>query len=293
MASSDTRRGLWTGIATYLLWGLVPLYYKALGPVPALEIVAHRVLWSVAMVLPLLLLLGRGAELRRALSDPRQLGWLVASALLVSTNWLIYVWAISAHKLLAASLGYFLNPLVNIALGVVFLGERLSGRQKLAVAVAGIGVAIALAGALSDAWVALALALSFGTYGLIRKRAPLDSLLGLTAETLVLLPLAAGLFLWMPGPMTFGQDLTTSLLLAASGLITVVPLYLFASAARLLPYSTLGMLQYIAPSMIFVMGLLLFGEPLRPAMLAAFIAIWGSLALFASDAVSRARASSR
>jgi chloramphenicol-sensitive protein RarD len=217
---------------------------------------------------------------------------LFASATLIAINWLIYIWAVSTDHILAASLGYYLNPLVNVLLGRLFLGERLRPLQMAAVAVAAIGVAVLIGDALDTLWVSVSLAFSFGLYGLIRKVTPVGSVPGLAIETTLLAPLALGAVFWyaQAGTGGFGDDLTTSGLLILAGVITAVPLLMFATAARRMSYASLGFVQYIAPSIAFLLGVYAYGEPLSTTKLACFVLIWTSIAIFCADAIKTYRA---
>ena len=232
-------------------------------------------------------------EYLAALRDWRTLRLLLASALLIAVNWLVYIYSIFTDHVLAASLGYYLNPLVNVMLGMVFLGERLSRLQLAAVVIAGIGVAILLAGALDTLWISLTLAFSFGIYGLIRKVVPVGSLPGLAIETTVLfvpsLAIAA-FYLWAGDGRGFGSDGSISALLMAGGIVTAVPLLLFATAARRMSYAALGFVQFLAPTVQFLLSLFVFHEPLKPAQLACFILIWASIAVFSFDMWRKMRA---
>jgi chloramphenicol-sensitive protein RarD len=218
---------------------------------------------------------------------------LLASATLVAINWLIYIWAVSTDHILAASLGYYLNPLVNVLLGRLFLGERLRPLQMVAVAVAAIGVAILIGDALDTLWVSISLALSFGLYGLIRKITPVGSVPGLATETTLLAPLALGAVLYFAqvGGGGFGDDMTTSGLLILAGAVTAIPLLMFATAARRMSYTSLGFVQYTAPSIAFLLGVFVYGEPLSTTKLACFILIWFSITIFCADAIKTYRAS--
>jgi chloramphenicol-sensitive protein RarD len=290
----DPRIGALAAAGAFGLWGLTPLYFKALEAVPALEIIAHRVLWSV----PLLALMlnfgggwGRLAALRRS---PRLIATLALTMLLVTGNWLVYVWAVNAGRVLESSLGYFIVPLVSVALGALVLGERLSWPQRLAVALALAGVVnqVLQLGALP--WVSLTLALTFGLYGLLRKRLPLDSVSALMVEVLLATPAAAIYLGWLAqrGETGFGRFGTgVDLLLAAAGVVTVVPLLLFTIGARRLTLSTLGFLQYLAPSLMFLLGVFLYGEPFTASQLLTFGLIWLGLALYSADLLRRRGAS--
>ena len=290
-----TRTGLMLGLGAYLIWGVLPLYFKAIAQVPATEIVAHRIIWSLLFLGLLAFLLGRWPAIVAALRNPKVAGTLMLTALLIAANWLIWVWAVVNDHVLEGSLGYYLNPLVNVLLGVVLLKERLSRGQALAVLLAGAGVAVLAAGAGGGLWISLSLALSFALYGFVRKVAPVESLAGLLIETAILTPVALGYILWLRqyGRSGFGVDLTTDLLLSLAGAATAIPLLLFTAAARRLPYSTLGFLQYIAPSLQFLLAVLLFGERLTLPHMICFAAIWTALAIFAFEGMRKGRAAAR
>lgn len=293
-AETEARKGVAFGLSAYLLWGFLPVYFKLLGGVAPTEVVAQRVLWSVLLLAGLIAATRRWPQLRAAIANPQALRILTLSALLIGANWLIYIWAIGARHVLETSLGYFLNPLVNVVMGVVLLKERLTRAQGMAVGLAALGVSVLAAGAVSGLWISLSLAGTFATYGLLRKIAPVDSLGGLTIETVLLLPLAAAYLLWLGADgMAFGDDLGTSLLLALGGVVTATPLLLFAAGARRLPYSTLGLLQYVAPTIQFLLAVLAYGEPLTTAHLFCFALIWSGLAIFAFDGLWRGRQAAR
>lgn len=290
MARSETRTGLIYGVGAYLIWGLLPLYLKLLTTVTPVQVLGHRILWSALLLIVVVVALRRIGTIRTAASA-RVLGLLTVSALLISVNWLVYVWAVVNAHVLEAALGYFINPLVNVALGVAVLRERVRPMQGVAIGFASAGVlAMALGG--GALWISLTLALSFGTYGLIRKVVAIDALGGLTIETLILAPFAAAVLAWswMQGTAAWGTSLHLDALLAFSGVVTAVPLLLFALAARRLPYSTVGLLQYIGPSLAFLQAVLLFGEPLRPVHLVTFGLIWAGCAMYAWDSLRAARA---
>lgn len=278
--------GLPYALGAYAIWGFVPLFFKLLTTVPPVEVLAQRIVWSLPLCFVIMAFRRQIGDYLAALKDWRTLRLLLASAVLIAVNWLVYIFAIFSDHVLAASLGYYLNPLVNMVLGVFFLGERLSRLQAVAVAIAAVGVAILLAGALDTLWISLTLALTFGTYGLIRKVAPVGSLPGLAIETTLLLPpslAAAVYFVWIGDGRGFGADAGISWLLAAGGVVTAVPLLLFATAARRMSYAALGFVQYLAPSIAFLLSLFVFGEPLKPAQLACFVLIWTSIAVFSFD----------
>lgn len=288
----DHRHGLAYGLSAYLIWGLVPIYFKWVAVVPPLEIIAHRILWSVVLLAVILTMIGRLRSIGTIMRDRAVMRALFASALLIAVNWTIYVWAVVNGHLLAASLGYFLNPLLNVVLGVAVLKETLSLGQKVAIALAAVGVVIAAGGALDQLWISVALATTFALYGLVRKVTPVGAIEGLAIETMVLAPLCLGWLVLkgMDGTLAFGRDHHIDLLLVLSALVTSVPLMAFAAAARRIPYSTLGVLQYVAPSIVFLLGILVYHEPLRPAMMIAFVLIWLGLVVFTADMLRRGRA---
>ena len=285
------RAGYLYGVSAYFLWGVVPIYFMQLSTVPALDIVAHRILWSVPFLI-LLLSVGRAwPQVSAAIRNPRTLSLLGVTAVLIAANWLLYVYAVTNGHILAASLGYYLNPLANILLGRFILGERLDNRQWAAVAIAGLGVAVLAAGALGTLWISLSLCFSFATYGLLRKVVQVDALAGLSVETGLLFPVA---FIWLilggaSGLGIFGQPGILTPLLMAAGVISTVPLLFFTAAARRLPYSTVGMLQFLAPTLQFLVAVLIYGEALTTAHLVAFAAIWIALTLYVSSILSQRR----
>lgn len=288
----DSREGLLLGGGAFALWGLYPFYFKALADVPALEIVAHRILWSAVLLALVVQARGGWSEVSGALADRRLRRGLLGTTLLISTNWFVYILAVTGGQVLDASLGYFLCPLVNVALGVLVLGERLSRGQLLAVALAAFAVLmlIVMLGILPK--IALFLAVSFGLYGLLKKRLPVDALTALFIECVLLVPVAVGVALWLHATgslATTTADAATLLLLLLAGAITVVPLLMFGMGAQRLRLSTVGILQYIAPTMLFIEGAVWFGEPLDPWRLAAFALIWLALAIYTVDGLRRAR----
>jgi chloramphenicol-sensitive protein RarD len=283
------RSGFIYGIAAYSFWGFLPVYFKQLPNVPPIDVVAHRVLWSVPLLVTLLAFTGSLKGLWQAARQPRLLGLLAATAVLIAINWLLYIYAITNGHILAGSLGYYLNPLANVLLGRFVLREHLSRLQWVAVGLAAIGIAALAAGALGQLWISLGLCLSFASYGLLRKIAPVDSPTGLTVETLLLLPIAT---VWLiigvaAGRPALGADGHDTALLLASGLVTATPLLLFTAAARKLPYSTLGMLQFLAPTLQFLLAVFVYGEPFTRAHASAFGAIWLALALYVWALVTR------
>jgi chloramphenicol-sensitive protein RarD len=286
------RRGALYAATAYALWGLFPLYFRLVSEIPALEITAHRVVWSLAFMAVLMVLLRRTAWLRPALADRRVMLAFAGSSVLLAGNWFIYVWAVTHGRVVEASLGYFINPLFNVLLGRLVLGERLVPAQQAAVALAAAGVAWLAWQTGQVPWIALALAATFGTYGLLRKRAPLGTLEGLTLESLLLGPLALVGLLWAGthGGTGFEQaDLSTQLLLAAAGPLTAIPLIFFGAAAPRIPMSLLGMLQYIGPTIQLTLGVWLFGEPFDGARQQGFVLIWIACAVFSAEMLWRHR----
>ncbi len=288
--------GVLYALAAFGMWGLIPVYFKAVAHVSAIEVVAHRIVWALPLLWAALLWRRRLRLLPQELRNPRRLVLYGATALLVSTNWLIFIWAIHHDRLLEASLGYYINPLVNVLLGVLFLRERLNARRVFAVALAAIGVLNLVVGYGSFPWIALALALTFGLYGLLRKKAATEAMLGLAVETLLLAPLAL-LFLadlaWR-GSGAFGQHgVPTDALLVFAGVITVVPLVCFLQAANRLHLSTVGLMQYLAPTLNFLLAVAVYREPFTPAHGITFGCIWAALALYTFDALHVRRSAGR
>lgn len=279
---SEHGKGLWLAVTAYVLWGGLPLFFKLLQVVPPLQILAHRVVWSLILLLLAIVLLRRGKTIRAA-AQGRTLALLTCSAGLIAINWLTYIWSVGHSHVIEASLGYFINPLVNVALGVALLGERVGRLQWGAIGVAATGVLVMAVAGGGSVWISLVLAFSFGVYGYVRKIAAIDALGGLTVETLILvlpalivIAIATG-----NGMSAFGADLRLDALLIASGAITAAPLLLFAAAAKRLKYTTLGLLQYIAPTLQLLQAVLLFGEPLRWFHTVAFGLIWAGCAIYA------------
>jgi chloramphenicol-sensitive protein RarD len=290
-----TQSGILFGFGAYLWWGAIPLYFKALARVDPTAVVAHRILWSIGVLAVLLTLRRRWSTLVEALVQARLVRIMIATALLISVNWLTYVWAVIHGHVLAASLGYYLNPLVNVLLGVVLLKERLGRLQIAAVLVAAVGVAVLAGGAASTLWISLTLAVSFSLYGLLRKVTPVESLEGLSIETLLLAPLALAWLIWLDrlGRPSLGIGPRIDLLLALSGVVTATPLLLFNAAAKRLSYSTLGFLQYVSPTIQLVLAVFLFDEPVRMAQMICLGLIWIALLLFAVGGVRDSRAAAR
>ena len=287
-ADSHTTFGVVYAAAAFLIWGVSPIYWKALRTMPALEIILHRIVWSFFFLVPLIIIMRRWQEFVDVFKTHRTLLMLLVSALIVGGNWLLYIWAVNNDDLLQASLGYYINPLVNVVLGMVFLKERLRLRQMLAVLLAFGGVLYLTISYGQFPWIALVLALSFGFYGLIRKVAPVGALVGLTVETLLLsIPALIYLvYLDNRGAGTiFRVSLKLSLLLMGCALVTAIPLLFFTLGARRIYLSTLGLLQYIAPSCMFILAVFLFREPFSSAQVVTFILIWTALAIYSTDSV--------
>lgn len=284
------RAGLLFGLGAYLAWGVMPLYFKALSHVSPGEILGHRILWSLVLLGGLVIAWRRWPHIRAAIANRRLLMTLMATSALIAVNWLVYIIAIVSGHVLEGSLGYYLNPLVNILMGVLLLGERLTRAQTIATILAAAGVAVLAAGAGSGLWISFTLALSFASYGFLRKIAPVEAVEGLSIETILLAPFALGWILWLEYQGVGGLShwsWTTSILLILGGAITAIPLLMFTAAAKRLPFSTLGFLQYVAPSIQFLLAVLVFGEHLTVAHIVCFAAIWTALAIFTLDGVRR------
>lgn len=281
------NRGIAYACAAYVLWGVFPIYFKALQDVAPLEILGHRIVWSLAVCAALLLALRRGRWLVELRQQPRVLAGFVASSVLVALNWFVYIWAIHAGRVVDASLGYFINPLVNVLIGALVLRERLRSGQWLAVAVAAAAVLWLTWQAAAIPWIGLVLAVSWALYGLLRKTAALGAIEGLTLETVLLAPLAGAYLLWLAhlGQSGFVQaDTPARLLLLAAGPITAAPLLLFAAGARRIPFSTLGLLQYVSPSLQLLIGVWLYHEPFAERAI-GYLLIWIALALFSVEGI--------
>lgn len=289
---SESRTGLYAAIGAYVIWGFFPLYLLLVAEVPPIEFVAWRIIWTLPVCIVIVLVRRQWPQIRAALTNVRVLTRLLLSSVLIAINWFTYVWAVQSGYVLAASLGYYINPLFNVLLGTMLLKERLSRAQWIAVGLAGIGVALLAGGALTTLWISLTLAVSFGTYGLVRKQLDVGSLPGLTIESALLLLPSAGIVWWYADRFgsAFAVSPGVSAAIALGGVVTAVPLLMFAVAARRLPYSMLGFVQFLAPSVVFILGLTVFREELRPAQLACFACIWAAAAIFVWDLWHRSRA---
>lgn len=283
------RTGLILAVGAYASWGLLPLYLRLLRGVPALQLLSHRVLWSVVLLVVIVIATKQVRPILAA-ARGRTLLLLMASSLLIAVNWIVYIWSVQNAHVIEASLGYFMNPLVNVAFGVALLGENLRRWQGVAIGIAALGV-VALAVVEGGAiWISLVLAASFSTYGLIRKVVPIDALGGLTVETVLLAPFLLAFLLVesAAGRGSFGQSGGTDALLILSGVVTAMPLLMFAAAARRLRYTTIGLLQFMSPSLQFAQAVFLFGEALRPVQAATFALIWAGCGLYAWDSLRAA-----
>lgn len=282
----ETTKGVLYGLAAYTLWGSFPLYFALFEGIPAWEVLIHRVIWSCLFLAIVISLLTRWPAVIAALKQPKRLGFVLGCAVFIALNWGVYIYAVETRHVLQASLGYFLTPLVNVAMGLLLLGERISRLQVVAVALAAVAILyqFVLLGELP--WITLVLAFSFGTYGLLRKKVELDGLSGLFVETLLLLPLGLLTLAWLSseGLSHFGGTSYSTLLLLSSGAVTAIPLLAFAGAARRLKLSTVGFLMYINPTIQFLIALFVFHEPLSTAKLVSFGMIWVALGIYSWSA---------
>lgn len=285
----DSLPGVLYGVAAYGWWGFAAIYFKAVKSVPPLEILAHRVVWSLVMLALLLTLLRRWSAVATLIRARRPLMWLAASTVLIATNWYTFIWAITRNQMLDASLGYFINPLVSVLLGYLFFAERLRRLELVSIAIAAVAVAWLTLTAGVFPWIAIVLAVTFGLYGLARKKAHASSIEGLTIETALLMPIAIGYlaFLAARGALAFGDSTTIDVLLVAAGPVTALPLLWFASAVRRLRLATIGLLQYIAPTLQFVLAVAVYDEPFGGARMIAFILIWLAVLLYTADNLRR------
>ena len=293
---SEQRRGFLFGVVAYSIWGLFPLYWPLLKPSSAEEILAHRVAWSLVVCAVLLVVVRGGARIRALFREPRRAAAVTGAAVLIGVNWYVYIWAVNHGHVVESALGYFINPLIAVLLGVLVLGERLRPAQWVAVGISVLAVVVLTVDHGRPPWIALSLAASFGTYGLLKKVAGMPAAEGLTVETLVLLAPAAAYLLWLhdTGQSTFASaGLGHAVLLATTGVVTAVPLLCFAGAANRLPLSTLGLLQFLTPVLQFLLGITVFHETMAPARWAGFALVWIALAVFTVEAVRYQRRSMR
>ena len=289
---AETRRGFLLGFAAYAMWGLFPLYWPLLEPAGAIEILAHRIFWSLAVMAGLILALGRRRQLRKVLTSPRTRGILALAAVVIAVNWGTYIWGVNNGHVVETSLGYFINPLVTVLMGVVVLGERLRTMQWVAMGIATVAVVGLTVEYGRPPWVALVLAFSFGSYGLAKKKANTGAVESLTVETLVLAPVAAGYLLWLgaQGTSTFTTEGAGHVLLVVgTGVVTAIPLICFGAAATRVSMTTIGLLQYVAPTIQFALGVFLFGEPMPAMRWVGFTLVWLALAIFTFEALTYRR----
>lgn len=293
MTSNDeTKKGIIFAILAYGMWGLAPLYFKQLNHVPAYEILAHRALWSFVFIAVLLTVFKLWDNVKSVLSKPKNVLLLCCTAALISINWLTYIWAVNNNHLLDASLGYFINPIINVLLGMIFLAEKLRKLQWVAIVLAAVGVLVQLFTLGYLPWIALILSCSFGLYGLMRKKLHLNALVGLFIETLLMLPIAAIYLTSFADSATAdlgNNSLYLTVMLVSAGIITTLPLLCFNNAAIRLPLSTLGFFQYIGPTIMFILGVVLYGEEINPATLTTFMFIWAALVVFSFDGIKTSR----
>jgi chloramphenicol-sensitive protein RarD len=288
----DQRRGLLLGITAYGLWGLFPLYWPLLEPANAVEILGHRIVWSALTMGALVMLLGRSRSVRALVTDRRRLGLLTLAAVIITVNWATYIYGVNSGHVVETSLGYFINPLVTVLMGVVILGERMRPLQWGAVAIAGLAVLVLAIDYGRPPWVALVLAFTFGTYGLLKKTANVGAVESLTVETAVIAPLAAAYVGWLmlTGSSTFiSQGPAHTTLLMLTGVITAIPLICFGAAATRIPLTTLGLLQYLAPVLQFLTGVLLYGEDMPASRWVGFMLVWLALVVFTVEATTHHR----
>ncbi|MCE8511131.1 EamA family transporter RarD [Ruegeria pomeroyi] len=291
----ERGRGILAMIGTCLVWGLSPLYYKLLAHVPPPEVLSHRTFWSVLLFGVYLAMQGRLGELRRAYAGPRQTGLIALAAVMISLNWFVFILSIQLGHATEASMGYYIFPLIAVLIGRFWFAEQLSGGQWLAVVLAALAVALLTWGLGVAPWVALILSSSFALYGAVKKFLPLGPVISVTAEIVIMMPLFLSVLAWfhLRGQGAFGGDLTTSLLLIGSGPLTAIPLILFSYAARRVPLSTVGVLQYINPTLQFMCAVVIFGEPFTRWHGIAFALIWGAVAVFSLSLVRQDRAARR
>ncbi len=292
LQNTDTPRGLVLAVTAYVLWGFLPLYMKAMAHIGPVEIVAHRIIWSVPVAGALLIALGRTRDLKTALRNPKMLGMAGLTAGLISVNWAIYVWAIASGNALDAALGYYINPLFSIALGAVLLREPLNRTQLIAVGLAATGVAVLVLQAGSIPWAALGLMVSWGFYAFFKRSLPIGPNQGFLLEVLILLIPALAYVTWLgaQGIGHFGIAATDTMLLAGAGVVTAVPLLVYANGAKLVRLSTMGILQYIAPTMIFITAITVFGEQIDQGRMIAFPLIWAALVVYSIPMIRQMRA---
>ncbi|MEH6711070.1 MAG: EamA family transporter RarD [Paraglaciecola polaris] len=291
MSDKAVKSGVLFAIAAYTMWGIAPMYFKLLGQVPAMEILMHRIIWSVLVLVLLVVVTGKIDKVKQAILNPKVMQVLLISGVLLAANWFIFIWAINNNHLLDASLGYYINPLLNIFLGRLFLGERLRRLQKVAVGLALTGVLFFIVSYGQLPWVALALAVTFGIYGLLRKQVAVDSLPGLLVESCLLLPPAIVYWIWFAGEYSnmLSNNSGLNIALICAGIVTTAPLLCFTAAAKRIMFSTLGFFQYIGPSIMFVLAAVVYDEPLDNSKIVMFAFVWLALGLFSFDSLRQYR----
>lgn len=292
MNASASRVGVWYAVAAYSWWGFAPFYFAFVTHVPAVTVLGHRILWSVVLLGAITTLRGQWPAVKTAARNPRLIRYLMCSTTLVACNWLVFIYSIASNRLIDASLGYFMNPLVTVLLGLVFLRERLRGAQWISAGLVVAGITYLAIAREGLPWIAVVLAVSFALYGLIRKQAPVNPTTGLFVETMLLFPLAIGYLAWSHGSPEAASFNTpgTLALLSLSGIVTVAPLLWFVAAAQRLPLVTIGFLQYLAPSLQFITAVAIFREPFDVPRAVAFVMIWLALGLFVADSILKNRA---
>ncbi|TMO55538.1 EamA family transporter RarD [Pseudoalteromonas phenolica] len=288
MPKNETQQGYLYAVLAFLMWGMAPIYFKQIESIAALEILTHRVIWSVLFLILILFAVKQWHQIQHVIKKPKLLGMLCISSTLLGFNWGLFIWAVNNDHMLDASLGYYINPLLNVLLGVVFLSERLRKWQIIAVIIASLGVLLQVIAYGSFPVVAFALASSFAIYGLLRKKMPVESLPGLLIEALILMPFA--ILYWYLTPATVSSDMFSNeallnILLISAGVVTTLPLLCFIGAAKRLPYSTLGLFQYLGPSIMFTLAVTLYGEVFSVERAVTFACIWGALALYSWDSL--------
>ncbi|WOH36863.1 EamA family transporter RarD [Thalassotalea fonticola] len=287
---NENNSGVLNALAAYSMWGLAPLYFKLLEHISAPEILVHRIIWSFVLLVIIVLAMGNWRKVQRILANPKMLAWLLLTSVILGANWLIFIWAINNDHLLEASLGYFINPLFSVALGMLFLGERLRKWQKVAVVFALLGVIIQLISIGSIPIIALGLAGTFGIYGLFRKKLMVESVPGLLIESALMLPL--GIVYWLlfmdtPTSNMMNNDVSLNITLIAAGIVTTAPLICFTAAAKRLSLATLGFFQYLGPTLMFILAIVLFKEQLIVEKLLTFVFIWCAIAIYSWDSIAK------
>ncbi|OUS26065.1 EamA family transporter [Thalassotalea sp. 42_200_T64] len=284
--SADNRSGVINALLAYAMWGIAPIYFKLLGQVSAPEILVHRIIWSCVLLIIIVLAMGNWRKVQRIVGDAKMLAWLLLTALILGANWLIFIWAINSGNILEASLGYFINPLFSVALGIIFLGERLRKWQTIAVLFALIGVVIQLFNVGSIPIIALSLAGTFGVYGLLRKKLMVESVPGLLIESALMLPLAIIYWLFFmdtPTSNMFANNTSLNITLIAAGLVTTAPLLCFTAAAKRLSLAAIGFFQYLGPTIMFILATVLYHEALMIEKLITFVFIWVAIVIYSWD----------